>query len=90
MDIARERNRTENEINSKIDLIHANNPTDPRLDELRLEQKKFYELKANGAKIRSRVKWHEEGEKPTRFFHALEEKNYSDRTWTRMDRRTQS
>ena len=37
----------------------------------------FVEEQKNGAKIRSRAKWVEEGEKCTKFFYNLEKKNYS-------------
>ena len=33
---------------------------------------KIHEDEGNGAMIRSRVKWFEEGEKPTQYFHNLE------------------
>ena len=33
---------------------------------------KMHEDEGNGAKIRSRVKWFEEGEKPTQYFHKKE------------------
>ena len=61
-------------LNKHIDQVIKNNPNDPGLENLKEAQKTFYFNKAEGAKIRSRAKWEEEGEKPTRFFHALEEK----------------
>jgi hypothetical protein len=33
---------------------------------------KYYTLKAKAAKIRSRIKWAEEGERSTRYFFELE------------------
>ena len=82
--ISREEREIENSLNKQIDLIHSKNPNDPLLDELKEAQKMFYENKAKGAKIRARAKWEEDGEKPTRFFHSLEEKHSSDRTWTKI------
>ena len=38
------------------------------------------EEKSMGAKIRSRAKWFEQGEKSTKYFYSLEKKNYSDNT----------
>ena len=81
LELSRDKAQKEKAINNTINSIHARNPDDPRLEALRSEQKQLYELKASGAKIRSRAKWEEFGEKPTRYFHALEERNYSDRTW---------
>ena len=37
--------------------------------------KKYYSQKAEAAKIRSRIKWVEEGERSTRYFFELEKKN---------------
>ena len=37
-----------------------------------------------GAKIRSRLQWVEEGEKPTNFFHNLEKCNAKNKTWTKI------
>ena len=36
--------------------------------------KKYYTQKAEAAKIRSRIKWAEEGERSTRYFFELEKK----------------
>ena len=37
----------------------------------------FYEEKANGLMIRSKTRWTEKGEKPTKYFFNLEKRNYS-------------
>ena len=37
----------------------------------------FYEEKATGLMLRSRTRWTEKGEKPTKYFFNLEERNYS-------------
>ena len=42
---------------------------------------KMHEDEGNGAKIRSRVKWFEEGEKPTQYFHNLEKRNAKNKAW---------
>ena len=41
----------------------------------------MYGHEGNGAKIRSRVKWFEEGEKPTQYFHNLEKRNAKNKAW---------
>ena len=41
---------------------------------------KHIEEQASGAKIRSRAKWVEEGEKSSKYFYNLERKNYSNNT----------
>ena len=37
----------------------------------------FYEEKATGLMLRSRTRWTEKGEKPTKYFFNLEERNHS-------------
>ena len=39
---------------------------------------------AEGTKIRSRLQWFEEGEKPTKFFHNLEKYNAQNKTWNKI------
>ena len=43
--------------------------------------KKIHENKGYGATIRSKVKWFEEGEKPTQYFHNLEKQNSKGKAW---------
>ena len=50
----------------------------------RLKLKKSYEEIGQGAEIRSRVKWFEEGEKPTKYFHSLEKCRGKEKTWNRI------
>ena len=37
----------------------------------------FYEEKANGLIVRARARWHEYGEKSTKYFSSLEKRNYT-------------
>ena len=37
----------------------------------------FYEEKANGLILRSKTRWTEKGEKPTKYFFNMEKRNYS-------------
>ena len=39
---------------------------------------------AEGTKIRSRLQWFEEGEKPTKYFHNLEKYNAQNKSWTKI------
>ena len=43
--------------------------------------RKIYQQKAEGSKIRSRAKWFEQGEKPTRYFHNLEKYHAKNKDW---------
>jgi len=42
---------------------------------LKNELKSLYEKKAEGAIFRHKVRWIEEGEKPTKYFFNMEKKN---------------
>ena len=46
--------------------------------------KKYYTQKAEAAKIRSRIKWAEEGERSTRYFFELEKKQGENKMWNRI------
>ena len=46
--------------------------------------KQYYERQTEAARIRSRVKNFEEGEKSTKYFFNLEKRNISNKTWTRI------
>ena len=47
------------------------------LDKCRTELEKFYDEKANGIIVRSRARWHEHGEKSTKYFSSLEKRNHT-------------
>ena len=47
------------------------------LDECKTEIEKFYDEKANGLIVRSRARWHEHGEKSTKYFLSLEKRNHT-------------
>ena len=42
--------------------------------------RKFRKEKIQGIMIRAKIKWAEEGEKPTRYFCSLESRNYANKT----------
>lgn len=47
-----------------------------KIDKLKDELEKLRKEKLNGIMIRARVRWAEEGEKPTKYFCSLESRNY--------------
>ena len=47
------------------------------LDDCKLELEKFYDEKAKGSIVRSRARWHEYGEKSTKYFLSLEKRNHT-------------
>ena len=46
--------------------------------------KRIMTHKTKGAILRSKVRWHEQGERNTNYFYGLEKRNYSDKTITRL------
>ena len=50
----------------------------------KMRLKELQQLKSEGARIRSRVQWFEEGEKPTRYFHNLEKRNAKGKAWDKI------
>ena len=68
-----------NEIKDSDKYIHKN-----ECKNLKQKLKQFYEKQTEAAKIRSRVKNFEEGEKSTRYFYNLEKHNISNKTWTKI------
>ena len=50
------------------------------LDDKKQELEKLREHKLRGFLIRSRLKWLEDGEKPTKYFCNLEKRNFTEKT----------
>ena len=46
-------------------------------DNLKLELQRIYEAKGKRAIFRSKVRWVEQGEKPTKYFFNLEKRNFN-------------
>ena len=64
-----------NKINKKI--IHELNSTKARLN-------KIIAYKTRGTILRSRARWHEQGERNTKYFYSLEKRNYSRKVVTKL------
>ena len=47
------------------------------MDFCKAEIEKFYDERANGLIVRSRARWHELGEKSTKYFLTLEKRNHT-------------
>ena len=54
------------------------------IENIQLQLESIVKQKTIGAKIRSRIRWYEEGEKSTRYFMNLEKRNYNLKTVTRV------
>ena len=50
------------------------------INEKKLELENFRKEKIQGIMVRAKIKWAEEGEKPTRYFYSLESRNYENKT----------
>ena len=64
--------------------LEENNPSEPHKEilhaELRIKKQQLEEIigyKTQGAIIRSKVEWYNEGERNTKYFHSLEKRHYS-------------
>ena len=67
--------RKETKIIKKI--IHELNSTKARLN-------KIIAYKTRGTILRSRARWHEQGERNTKYFYSLEKRNYSRKVVTKL------
>ena len=55
-------------------------------DNLKTELQRIYEAKGKGAILRSKVRWVEQGEKPTKYFFNLEKRNFNRKVFTEIKR----
>ena len=72
----------ENELEKRKKEIHTVN--DSSIKNLEKTIKEIYEKKAEAARIRSKCKWYEEGEKSSKYFFQLEKSNGQDKLWSRI------
>ena len=68
------------EINSIKDDFTQNE----RLHELKSQYDSIIAKKSEGEKIRSKIRWWEEGEKSTKFFHNLEKSRAKQKAWDKI------
>ena len=83
-----------NEQSGKIEVLEkklqnlANRVDDAQkmveTEEVKKELARMYEQKAEGAKIRARVSWFEEGERSTHYFHNLEVRRGKEKAWSKI------
>ena len=78
-------------LEHKIDLIEGDTSIEAgakehRKRELREELNKIVEDKTKGAMIRTKMKWMEEGEKPSKYFLGLEKRNYNNKAISRLQK----
>ena len=83
----------EKQLESRIESLENNidaNPGDStdaeqqEIERLKTELCRIYEERADGAILRSKVRWIEHGEKPTKYFFNMERRNYNKKTITEL------
>ena len=77
----------EKEVLALEKKLEENNPSEPHKEilhtELRIKKQQLEEIigyKTQGAIIRSKVKWYNEGERNTKYFHSLEKRHFNSKT----------
>ncbi len=55
------------------------------IDSIKGELHKFVKERTQGAIIRSRATWYQEGEKPSKYFLTLEKRNFANKTINRLE-----
>ena len=82
--VCRDKHSKLEELETKINNLQncAN-----KADEIKFLQQEYENIHCNrieGARIRSRLKWWEEGEKSSKFFHGLEKRNGKEKVWEKI------
>lgn len=79
---SKQRNETETKLQNKLNVAKEaaeTNPSDNNatlLDAAQKQLESFYEEKTKGIIVRARARWHEQGEKSTKYFLNLEKRNH--------------
>ena len=82
----KERTKVEKKLEKDLDILENEYHKQPSSSLLKIIKDKedmmtqLYEQKIKGAMFRSKVKWIEEGEKPTKYFFDLEKRNFNKKT----------
>ena len=72
----------ENKINANPD--DGTDAEQQEYERLKTELRRIYEERADGAILRSKMRWIEHGEKPTKYFFNMERGNYTKKTITEL------
>ena len=92
----KQRRIRETELQKRLEVLENkinNCNTDEQLsaeieeyDNLKIELQRIYEAKGKGTIFRSKVRWVEQGEKPTKYFFNLEKRNFNRKVITEIKR----
>ena len=90
---ARKRKSTETFLQNQMNDLYKRAEAEPNNNQIicdihntRLRLQKIMQYKTKGAILRSKVRWHESGERNTRYFYNLEKQNYEKKTMTKLKR----
>ena len=90
---ARKRKSTETFLQNQINDLYKRAEAEPNNKQIicqiyntRLRLQKIMQYKTKGAILRSKVRWHKNGERNTRYFYNLEKRNYEKKTATKLKR----
>ena len=72
------------DLELEISQLQNNLGDQIRLNELQNQHRDILAEKAEGARIRSRLKWWEEGERSSKYFHSLEKRNGKEKAWDKI------
>ena len=73
-----------NELQEKAEKNPHNRYIILELQAEKLQLKRIMTYKTKGAILRSKVRWHEQGERNTKYFYGLENRNFNNKTITRL------
>ena len=73
-----------NELEYEINLLKQSDPGNTQLNDLQKQYDDTQSKIAEGARIRSRTKWWEQGEKSTKYFYNLEKSNGKGKAWDKI------
>ena len=83
--LSREKLNRKRELEAEFAQINSHTPLDPtRVEDLKTALAELQAESQSGAQIRSRAQWIEEGERPTKYFFNLENKNQTKKTITEL------
>ena len=83
----REQNILENRLVEDIKILEANNDmiNSDILEDKKMELMEIRKTKLKGQLVRSRAKWVEDGEKPSKYFCNMESRNYHSKLITKLE-----
>jgi exonuclease III len=81
--ISKKRHESITELQNNIEKAQqdVSNCSLETIDEMKNNLKKLLEYRGEGARVRSRVNWHEDGEISSQYFFNLEKRNAKEKAW---------